>query len=222
MREEWKIIKDFPNYKVSNKGEIFSNITKRILKKTISKRGYHIIRLSRNKKSYTKYIYKLVAQEFLKHTPSGYEEVVDHIDRNRLNDNLDNLQLLTQRRNSIRSKDVNNIGVSYYNGKYYARIWFEGINYYLGTFTTQKEANEVYLKQLENVEKYNRIDENLLKRVQFTSKHKGIYYEKERSKWVAVSCVENKQKKLGRFNTENEAVIALNNFYKTNINGIKL
>jgi len=40
----------------------------------------------------------------------------------------------------------------------------------------------------------------------FTSKHKGIYYDKSRKKWSARIMIDNKNHFLGRFNTEEEAI----------------
>ena len=62
--EQYKIIKDFPNYSVSNFGNVKNNKTGRVLKLKISN-GYYQISLYNNGNQYTKNIHKLVAEYFI-------------------------------------------------------------------------------------------------------------------------------------------------------------
>ena len=83
---------------------------------------------------------------FLNHVPCKFKIVVDHIDNNKLNNNLNNLQLLTNRENS--TKDSFNkcgyLGVSKSNKKFKASIRINGVAIYLGSFDTAKLAHEKY------------------------------------------------------------------------------
>lgn len=77
----------------------------------------------------------------------------DHKNRNRLDNQKDNLRIVTKRINVHNSgKSKNNTtgykGVTYVkkSGKYMSRIAAYGIREYLGSFNTAEEANEVYKK----------------------------------------------------------------------------
>ena len=62
---KWKIIKDNPNYSVSDTGLIKRNSTNKQLKPWISSRGYLYVSLSRNGKVKKFSIHRLVANAFL-------------------------------------------------------------------------------------------------------------------------------------------------------------
>ena len=91
MIEIWKDIKDFPNYEVSNFGKIRNKKTLQELKYGLV-RGYpHIDLYSlKNRKNY--YIHRLVAEMFIPNPKSKPQ--VNHIDGNKLNNNVNNLKLL--------------------------------------------------------------------------------------------------------------------------------
>ena len=159
--EVWKNIPDFENYQVSNLGNVRSLNYRRtgktnVLRKRINNRGRFGINISKDKKQYSnKLISVLVAKAFLNHKPCVSELVVDHIDNNSLNDNLYNLQLITQRENLTKDKKSSSkyAGVSWHKAsqKWRARIHINGKENYLGLYKTQKEASKAYQKELKEL-----------------------------------------------------------------------
>jgi hypothetical protein len=71
--------------------------------------------------------------------------VVDHINRNKLDNRKSNLRLCTHRQNAVNSKHRNNSG---YKGVYYDRCLKKYVarigRKHLGTFATVEEAAKVY------------------------------------------------------------------------------
>lgn len=158
--EVWKNIPDFDNYQVSNLGNIRSLNYRRtgktkVLHKFIS-RGRFEVGLSNNKKQYcNNRISVLVAKAFLNHIPCGNKIVVDHIDNNSSNDKLYNLQLITQRENLTKDRKSSSkyAGVSWDkpSQKWRVRIHINGKRKSLGYYINEKEASEVYLKELKEL-----------------------------------------------------------------------
>ena len=97
--KEWKVIKDFPDYKISNYGDIFS-IKKNIMKKlSVNKNGYFFIHLLNNKKRKSFFIHRLVYDNF-KGLSNNDKLVIDHIDRNKQNNYINNLREILKSENS--------------------------------------------------------------------------------------------------------------------------
>jgi predicted DNA binding protein len=98
-KEMWKTIKHYSNYQVSNLGRIKRNYksSELILKPQLSNSGYLRVQLSTHRK-YKKYqIHRLVLLAFL---PSKIKLEVNHIDGNKTNNILANLEWVTPSQNS--------------------------------------------------------------------------------------------------------------------------
>lgn len=97
--EEWKVIKGYEKYSVSNFGNVMNNKTKKILKPYKNKYGYLRVDFNRNYDRRQFLIHLLVWDMFVGTSRKGL--VIDHIDNSRLNNRLDNLRLCTQRDNIL-------------------------------------------------------------------------------------------------------------------------
>jgi len=169
MIEEWKEIIGFENYKISNLGNVI-NSNGRYMTKTWSDKTYYRVHLRNKGKNKTLSIHQLVAIAFLNHTPNGYDRVVDHIDNNPKNNNVKNLQIVSVRVNNQKDKNKLSTSSKYFgvhlnkrNKKWVARINNGKKRYSLGTFLTEEDAKEVYLKALDSINKIGDVDASLIK-----------------------------------------------------------
>ena len=101
MSEKWLIIKGYPNYEVSNWGNVRSIRRNKILKGCENDSGYLYVNLIHNKIIKTTAIHKLVIEHFGDKKPD-VDYVVDHIDKNKTNNKIDNLQWVTITENTLR------------------------------------------------------------------------------------------------------------------------
>ena len=77
--------------------------------------------------------------------------VIDHDDRDSLNNRISNLKLTTWKKNLMNSDRLDYCkGYSFHkpSGKWLSQIWIEGKRKYLGLFDTKEEAREAYLTAL--------------------------------------------------------------------------
>lgn len=88
--EIWKTMEEHQNYEVSSFGKIRNKKTKRILKTTISYKGYEKFIVYVDKKPKCFYVHRVVANNFLKN-PNGYKEI-NHINENKLDNKVENLE----------------------------------------------------------------------------------------------------------------------------------
>lgn len=94
MQEIWK---DYnKDYQISNFGNVKNKISGQILRGTISK-GYVIVHLTINDKSYKKSVHRLVAELFINNPEN--KPIINHIDGNKQNNIYTNLEWCTQAEN---------------------------------------------------------------------------------------------------------------------------
>lgn len=101
MEEVWKEINGYDNYLVSNFGNIKSIKRNLILKQYTLKNGYQSITLCQLGEKRTLSIHRLVCQSFLLNPEN--KEQVNHIDGNKLNNNITNLEWCTHSENQLHS-----------------------------------------------------------------------------------------------------------------------
>ena len=93
--EIFRTIETYPTYKVSNYGRIMNINTGRILKPKLNSTGILIIGLSKDYKSKSFTVHKLVGDAFLTKPDHDKHYVIKHIDGNLENNNLSNLMYIT-------------------------------------------------------------------------------------------------------------------------------
>lgn len=165
MEEIFMPIKDYEGYyEVSNFGRVrslerkvnytrssFKTIKARYLKPGINGRGYYFVALCLNGKCKTKRVSLLVWDNFGDKLRDGTKLQVDHIDNNKRNDHINNLQLLTNRENTSKGKLFNKTnglptGVNWNKEKkkYVAQIQTNNKRVHLGYFDNPGEASNAY------------------------------------------------------------------------------
>lgn len=104
--EEWKTLERIPKYEVSNYGKIRStkNGKTKLLKVCVNNWGYELVCLSDGKKRYTSYIHRLVAEVFIPTTNKAL--VVNHKDKNKKNNTVNNLEWTTVMENMWHRDDT--------------------------------------------------------------------------------------------------------------------
>jgi len=110
--EEWKTITDFPDYEVSNQGRVrrIWKSGKKLRKFGISV-GYYRLDLYNDAKPSMKLIHRLVAEAFIPNPENKPE--VDHINRNRLDNRIENLRWSTSFENHENMDQPTNTGEKY-------------------------------------------------------------------------------------------------------------
>ena len=202
IKEIWKDIPEYEGrYQVSNIGRVKSlrNNIELVMSLNSDKDGYLQVSLRRDGKYYNQRISQLVAICFLGHKKSGMSIVVDHINGNRKDNRVENLQLVSSRLNA--TKDLHkwnfsskHTGVSVYEKtKFRAIIIFNKKLYSLGVYNTEIDAKEAYDNAL-----------NKIKNGIFTDdkKRKGYYVRKTDGMFVICK----KGLPFKSFKTEEESI----------------
>ena len=102
MKEVWKNIEGFEDYSVSNKGRIVSRKSGKtaILNPCKDRDGYYLVTIYNETERKALRVHSLVAKAFIGEPDEN--EVVDHIDNNKLNNNVSNLRYIDMVENTKR------------------------------------------------------------------------------------------------------------------------
>lgn len=156
--ETWKNIPDYDGvYQISDVGSVKSlKGNTKILTQSVNGAGYLQVGLYKNGKETKCRTHQLVAIAFLDHIPNGNTLVVDHINHNRLDNNLTNLRITTHRENANKAhlkSSSKYIGVGWCErrNRWRSRITIGAKDVHLGYFKTEIEASIVYQEKLKEI-----------------------------------------------------------------------
>lgn len=164
MIEIWKDINGYNGiYKVSNLGRVKSLANKynrkEIILKGFLRSGYVSVNLYKDRVVKNAFVHQLVAESFIDKNYKNKGLVCDHINNNRLDNHLSNLQIITIRENSSKNTRNSNNKTSKYPGvhynklakKYRADIVINKRKVYLGYFDNEYNAHLAYQKKLSEI-----------------------------------------------------------------------
>ena len=157
--EVFKDVKGYKGkYEVSNLGRVKSlKFNKeKILKAGVNANGYLQVNLFKDGKCKARKVHQLVAVAFLGHKPCGMKLVVNHIDIDKLNNNVSNLEIVTARENGNKkhlksSSKYTGVCWDKRDKKWMAYIRINGKLKNLGYFTDELEASNAYQLKLSEI-----------------------------------------------------------------------
>ena len=155
--EDWRSVKDYDNYEVSNLGQVRNKNTRRILKPSC-KGGYLVVGLSFNGIGKTFSVHRIVAKAFIVNPDN--KPHINHIDKNRSNNNVTNLEWCSSAENSahkcltLKQKTNQNLKIwridivsgdklELYNSIYDAAVWCVENNYSPSVHTARGNISNV-------------------------------------------------------------------------------
>ncbi len=153
--EIWKDIPGYEGlYQASTMGRVKSFYKRgKILKPQLNGVGYYQVSLHKDKKYSILAIHQLVGITFLGHKIKRYKLVINHKDFNKLNNNVENLEIVTSRENTNHkhlksSSKYTGVHWSKSDKLWVSRIYIDGKRKQLGCFKNEDEAGKAYEKAI--------------------------------------------------------------------------
>lgn len=148
--EIWKDVKNYEGfYQVSDIGSIKSilriitasngqkrRFKGRVIKPGLNSGGYYGVTLCKNGKPYYSLVHTLVAIAFKGHKPNGFEAIITHKDGDKLNNKVDNLEIIERVRVSMFKGVVWNSKKLCWQAK--------GDGFFMGQFMNEGSAHIAY------------------------------------------------------------------------------
>jgi len=159
MKEIWKDIECYVDlYRISNYGNVYSfgnskNVKPSKMKGWINKYGYRMVDLYKDKKCKHHFVSRLVAQHFIDNPKD--KKQVNHIDGNKLNNNIKNLEWVTNKENKEHAKQNNLIACGERHGM--AKLKAEHVKEIRDSNIKSSILSDVYgvsRDQITNIRKY--------------------------------------------------------------------
>ena len=150
MAEVWKKVpvEGYERYSISSRGQVRNDKTKRIMKIYLSDREYYCIQLSGENKKHFR-VHRLVALAFIPN-PNEYP-YVNHIDGDKENNCIENLEWCTQLHNTQSLNTKKNFGYIGSNNKnsFYAEVSIQGEIYTFFNMNRDKCEDWLNARQVE-------------------------------------------------------------------------
>lgn len=102
--ELWKKINGFENYSISSEGRIRNDKRNSLKSQRVNSNGYSITSIYNEGEASTFRVHRLVAEAFIDNPYNKPE--INHLDGNKLNNNVDNLEWCTKSENMIHAYDT--------------------------------------------------------------------------------------------------------------------
>ena len=167
LKEQWKQIEGFPDYEISNFGNVASRkFGKYRVLESSRRTEYLVVKLSSDGKPKGCHIAHLVWDAFGNSKRNGHKLQVDHKDADKFNNKIGNLQLLNNRQNVTKNpRGWEHGNTSKYTGVcldasrkesgtcYYwkSQMTTKGGKLNLGYFKTELEAHQAYQNKLAEI-----------------------------------------------------------------------
>ena len=104
VEEKQTTIEEFPNYQISTLGRVFNTITKKYKQISLGQRGYPVLSLRKDGKTYIRTIHILLGRAFIKNDDAEHKTQINHIDGDKTNYSLDNLEQVTPKENILHAR----------------------------------------------------------------------------------------------------------------------
>lgn len=159
-------------------------------------------------------------------------KVIDHINRNQLDNRVENLRVCNSFENNTnvaahRDSKTKYKGVNINKDRFRARFRFYGKEYLVGIFYTVEYAVHMYNRKVKEIqgefayvnpiemsfEEAERREKEAEQRTRI-SKYKNIVYQAPFKKWIAKKTINGKVWRSSKYKTEEEAYQALQNKLK--------
>jgi hypothetical protein len=217
IEEIWKDVVGYEGlYRVSSFGRVFGVKANKLRKLCVVSGGYLGVDFYKDGVGKSKTVHSVMADAFI---CEGYAKkglVVNHKDHVRDNNNLSNLEVITQRENT-NLKHIPSFskytGVSFNksNGLWVSEIILNKKSLYIGSFKSEIEASKYYEDALICINEGRPQDIVVRRR-----EAKGYSFEKSSNRWVAMIYINKKTIKIGRYKTQEEAREAYLKYKKEN------
>lgn len=143
--EVWLPVRDHATYEVSSRGRVRNSLTSRILRLGTDEHGYSTVSLYTHSSETKSKVHRLVAIAFYENPEN--KPMVDHMDNNKLNNDISNLRWVTPSQNRMNvSQFTNNTsgctGVYWLKArqKWIAFIRVDSIRKHLGCYNSVEAA----------------------------------------------------------------------------------